>query len=178
MDQISSSFCFKIEPIMSSNFMAFDPPGCPTSPRTGVFARREFAVLDVVCIKFRVVLPLFGKVIQRKNRGDRTDRHAGPKIDAFHGINVELGDLIEARTAVIVSRVFLRVNAIYGAGIDASGVFCPNAGVGNDIGHGPPPLCRSTHYASAREDSSGGQGFPQSRCRIRCSGMAESSLSN
>src|SRR6266851_3744682 len=25
---------------------------------------------------------------------------------------------------------------------------------------GPPPLCRSTHYASAREDSSGGQGFP------------------
>src|SRR6266852_8944738 len=135
----------------------------------GVFARREFAVLDVVCIKFRVVLPLFGKVIQRKNRGDRTDRHAGPKIDAFHGINVELGDLIEARTAVIVSRVFLRVNAIYGAGIHAGGVFCPNAGFGNDIGHGPPPLCRSTHYASAREDSSGGQGFPLSRRRIRSS---------
>jgi hypothetical protein len=75
---------------------------------------------------------------------------------------VELADLIEARTAVIVSRVFLRVNTIYGAGIDAGGVSCPNAGFGNDIGHGPPPLSRSTHYASAPEDSSGGQGFPQS----------------
>src|SRR6266852_1390551 len=110
----------------------------------GVFARREFAALDVVCIEFRIVLPLFGKVIQRKNRGDRTDWHAGPTIDAFHGINVELGDLIEARTAVIVSRVFLRVNAIYGAGIDASGVFCPNAGFGNDIGHGHLPMSLHT----------------------------------
>src|SRR5712692_6269403 len=55
----------------------------------GVFARREFAVLDVVCIKFRVVLPLFGKVIQRKiAETGQTGTQA-----AFHGINVELGDL-------------------------------------------------------------------------------------
>jgi hypothetical protein len=67
----------------------------------GIFFWREFAVLDVACIKFCVVLPLFGKVIQRKNRGDRTDRHASATIDAFHGINIELGDLIEARTTVI-----------------------------------------------------------------------------
>ncbi len=31
--------------------------------------------------------------------GDRADRHAGPTIDALYGIDVELRDLIEARTA-------------------------------------------------------------------------------
>ena len=50
------------------------------------------------------MLPLFGQVIQRKNRGDRADRHAGPTIDALYRIDVELRDLIEARTGVVVRR--------------------------------------------------------------------------
>jgi hypothetical protein len=31
------------------------------------------------------------------------------------------------------------VDAIYGAGIDAGGVFCPDARFGNNEGHKPPP---------------------------------------
>jgi hypothetical protein len=30
------------------------------------------------------------------------------------------------------------MDAIYWAGIDAGGVFCPDAGFGNDVGHKPP----------------------------------------
>jgi catechol 2,3-dioxygenase-like lactoylglutathione lyase family enzyme len=39
---------------------------------------------------------------------------------------------------------FLGVDAIYGAGIDAGSVLCPDAGFGNDVGHGPPPPSLST----------------------------------
>jgi hypothetical protein len=31
------------------------------------------------------------------------------------------------------------VDAIYGAGIDAGGVLHPDAGLGNDVRHRPPP---------------------------------------
>ena len=41
--------------------------------------------------------------------------------------------------------------AIHGAGIDARGVLCPDAGFGNDIWHGSPP--RSSPYAFHKEDS-------------------------
>ena len=53
------------------------------------------------------MLPFFGQVIQRKNRGDRADRNARPTIDALYGIDVELRNLIEARTGVVVRRVLL-----------------------------------------------------------------------
>jgi hypothetical protein len=59
------------------------------------------------------MLPLFGQVVHRKNRGDREDRHAGSAIDALYGIDVELRDIIEARTAIVVGSVLLRVDAIY-----------------------------------------------------------------
>jgi hypothetical protein len=36
------------------------------------------------------------------------------------------------------------VDAVHRAGIDAGGVFCPDAGFGNDIGHRPPPISEST----------------------------------
>ena len=47
--------------------------------------------------------------------------HPGRNID------VELRYLIEARTTVAMARVFLGVDAIYGAGSDAGGVFCSDA---------------------------------------------------
>jgi hypothetical protein len=34
------------------------------------------------------------------------------------------------------------VDAIYGTGVDAGGVFRSDAGFGNDIGHRPPPPIR------------------------------------
>ena len=92
------------------------------------FQRLQRVALDVTRVYLRVVLPLFGQVVQGENRGDRADRHAGPTIDALYGIDVELRDLIEARTGVVVRCVLLGVDAIYGAGIDAGGAFVPMQG--------------------------------------------------
>ena len=123
----------------------------------GILFWRELAALDVTRVYFRAVLPLFGKVIQRENRGDRADRHAGPTIDAFYGIDVKLRDLIEARTGVVIRRVLLRVDAIYGAGIDAGGVFCPDARFGNNEGHRTlPRLSEPTVLPRGEEVQAGG----------------------
>ena len=52
---------------------------------------------------------------------------------------ISLRYLIEARTNVAMGRVFLGVDAIYGAGSDAGGVFCSDARFGDDVCQGPPP---------------------------------------
>jgi len=57
------------------------------------------------------MLPFLRQVIQRKHCRDGSNRHPGAAIDALHGINVELRDLIETRASV-ATRGFLRVNAI------------------------------------------------------------------
>ncbi len=106
----------------------------------GELSGREFAALDVACVDLRKMLPLFRQVIQRENRGHRADRHTGATVDALDGINVELRDFVEAGTAIIVGRALLGVDAIYGAGIDAGGVLHPDAGLGNDVRHRPPPF--------------------------------------
>jgi hypothetical protein len=72
----------------------------------------ELAILDVACVEFRVMFPLLGKIIQRKTRGDRADGHACAAIDTLDRIDVELRDFFEARSAVIVGRVLLGVDAI------------------------------------------------------------------
>jgi hypothetical protein len=97
---------------------------------------------------------LLGQVIQRKNRGHRANRHTGATVDALDGIDVELRDFIEAGTGIIVGRALLGVDAIYGTGINAGGVFRSDAGFGNDIGHGPPSPCQNLRYACSGEDSS------------------------
>jgi hypothetical protein len=101
--------------------------------------RRELAGLHVALVEFRILLPLLGKVVQRENRGYRADWDTGATIDAFHRINVELGNVVERRTTVVISRVLLGVDAIHGTGVDAGGVFGSDAGFGNDIGHRPLP---------------------------------------
>ena len=115
------------------------------------FFGRELAGLDVAFVQFRVLLPLFGQVIQRKNRGYGADGDTGAAIDAFHRINVELGNVVECGTAVVIGRVLLGVDAIYGTGVDAGGVFGSDAGFGNDIGHRPPPPIRIYGMPLGRE---------------------------
>jgi hypothetical protein len=66
-------------------------------------------------------------------------------------------NFLEARSAVVVGGVLLRVNAIHGAGIDASGVLYPDAGFGNDVCHGSPPHLVPRN-ACQSEDSSEGYG--------------------
>jgi hypothetical protein len=106
----------------------------------GELRRREFAGLHVAFVQFRILLPLFWQVVERKNRRHRTDRDAGATIDAFHGINVELWNVVECGATVVIGRILLGMDAIHGTGIDARGVFGPDAGFGNDIGHRPIPL--------------------------------------
>src|SRR5262249_8936104 len=49
---------------------------------------------------------------------------------------------VERGPAVVIGRVLLGVDAIYGTGVHASRVFRSDAGFGNDIGHRPPPPIR------------------------------------
>ena len=126
----------------------------------GVLFGREFAGLDVAFVKLCVLLPLLRQVVQRENPGYRADRDARATIDAFHGINVELGNAVECWAAVVIGRVLLGVDAIYGAGVDAGSVFRSDSGFGNDIGHKPPPPIR-TYGMPVRE---GNQALVPSRC--------------
>jgi hypothetical protein len=75
-------------------------------------------------------------------------------IDAFHGIDVELGHVVEFGSAVVVARVLLGVDAIYRTGVDAGGVFGSDAGFGNDISHRLPPPMR-TYGMPVGEDIQG-----------------------
>src|SRR5689334_18162709 len=84
---------------------------------------REFARLHIAFVQFRILLPLLGQIVQRENRGYRADWDTGAAIDAFHRINVELGNGIECGATVVIGRVLLGVDAIYGTGVDAGGVF-------------------------------------------------------
>jgi hypothetical protein len=129
----------------------------------GVLFGREFARLDVAFVQFRILLPLFRQVVQYENRGYRADWNTGATIDAFHRINVELGNTVECGTTVVVVRVLLGVDAVYGTGVNAGCVFRSDAGFGNDIGHRPPPPCQNLRYASSGEDSSVAEG----RARFR-----------
>ncbi len=106
----------------------------------GELLRCELAGLHVALVQFRILLPLFWQVVQRKNRRHRTDRDAGATIDAFHRINVELWNVVECGAAVVIGRILLGMDAIHRTGIDAGGVFGPDAGLSNDIGHRPLPL--------------------------------------
>ena len=80
----------------------------------GVFLGREFACLDVAFVYFRILLPPLRQVVQRENGGYRADWNTGATIDAFHRINVELGNTVECGATVVISRVLLWVDAIYG----------------------------------------------------------------
>ncbi len=59
-------------------------------------------------------------------------------------------------TGVVVRCVLLWVDAIYGAGIDAGGVFCPDARFGTNEGHRTPPASLSPQYAQGGEDVQAG----------------------
>ena len=110
----------------------------------GVLFGCEFARFDIGFVQFRILLPLLRQVVQRENHGYRADWDTRATIDAFHRINVELGNAVECGATVVVSRVLLGVDAIYGTGVDGGGVFGSDAGFGNDIGYKPPSLSEFT----------------------------------
>src|SRR5579863_5982113 len=84
---------------------------------------------EVGSVPLSVLRPLFGQVVQRKNGGDRTDRHAGAAVDAFHRIDI---DHLFSREFF---GVLFRVNAIHRAGVHACRVLHTNAGFSNYVRH-------------------------------------------
>jgi hypothetical protein len=88
----------------------------------GEFVRCELTALDVALVQFREVLPFLRQVVESENRRHRADGHAGTTVDALHGIDVELLNLVECRTTVVVGRVLLRVNAVNGPQLSGGGL--------------------------------------------------------
>ena len=78
-------------------------------PSRGLAAVDELAFISVQCLHFS------GRLSSAKI--------AETTIDALYGIDEDLRDLIEAKRGVVVRCVLLRVDAIYGAGIDRRGCF-------------------------------------------------------
>ena len=113
----------------------------------GVLVRLEFPAFNVACVQFRVVLPFFWQIIERKNCGDGANGHTSSAIDALHGVNVKLRDFVECWPTVVVGRVLLGVNAVHGTSIDASGIFRSDAGLGNDVCHEAPPRVPIPDYS-------------------------------
>ena len=84
----------------------------------GELFRRELAGLHVALVEFRILLPLLGKVVQRKDRRDWADWYAGAAVDAFDRVNEELVDLFEPRATILVLCILLRMDAVHWADID------------------------------------------------------------
>src|SRR5262249_253281 len=105
----------------------------------GIRVGGEFAALHIACVQFGVLLPLFGTIGPRKDRRHRTNRYARTAIDALDRVDVQLWNVVETGTTVLIAGVLLRVNAVHRTSIHAGGIFYPDAGLSNHISHSPPP---------------------------------------
>src|SRR5713226_877124 len=103
-----------------------DPP--PLSPET--LCSLALFVFEVIGVYLNKLLPLVRRRSLLKDRLYRTNRLAGPAVDAFLRIDIELLFLLE-----IFFFILGRVNAIYRADIHASGIFDVYARLSNYVGH-------------------------------------------
>ena len=84
---------------------------------------------EEIRIFLRELAPLFRKIVEREDRGDRTYRNAGAAVDAFDGVDVEHLGIGELRL------ILFRMNAIDGAGVHARRIFGTDARFRNDVCH-------------------------------------------
>jgi hypothetical protein len=82
----------------------------------------------VVCVDLCELLPLLWEIALGKNCRDRARRNACAAINALNRIDKQHVFRCEVRFA------FFRMDAVYGTGIHACGVFHVNARFGNDVG--------------------------------------------
>jgi hypothetical protein len=96
--------------------------------RLSILFWREFAPLDVARVDLVKCFHFSGKSSGPKiAETGQTGTHARQSIHSM-GINVKLRDFVECGATVVVGRVLLGVDAIYGAGVDAGGVLHPMQG--------------------------------------------------
>ena len=91
-------------------------------------------------VQFGVARPVVRQLILRKDGLNRADRHARAAVDAGVGVDEEL---IGAR---VVRGVFLRMNTVDGAHLDAGGVFGSDAWLSDYVGHWPSLNVSSTSF--------------------------------
>src|SRR5271170_3285792 len=84
---------------------------------------------EVVGVDGGVAGPLFRQVFEGEDGGYRADGDAGAAVDAFDGIDVEL------LFGVVAGLVFARVDAVHRADVDAGGIFCADARLGDYVSH-------------------------------------------
>src|SRR5689334_13217889 len=75
------------------------------------------------------VRPLLRKIVKREASGDRANRNAGAAIDALDGVDVQ--ELFRR----VVRLVFLWMNAVDRASVDAGGIFGADAGFSDYVCH-------------------------------------------
>src|SRR6266511_2133851 len=90
---------------------------------------RSLLTAKVLCVALLEVLPLFRQVVDGEDGRDRADRNAGAAVDALDRVDID--HLLFGESGLI----FLGVNAIYRACIDAGGVLGSNAGFCDYVGH-------------------------------------------
>jgi hypothetical protein len=87
------------------------------------------ALLVMVGVHLREMLPLLRQVVLRENRLDRAGWLASSAVDALDRVDIEhLG-------ALKIGFVLARMYAIHRANVDASGVFRTDAGFGYYVCH-------------------------------------------
>src|SRR5271168_42105 len=84
---------------------------------------------EVVGVDWGVAGPLFRQVFEGEDGGYGADGDAGAAVDAFDGIDVEL------LFGVVAGLVFARVDAVHRADVDAGGIFCADARLGDYVSH-------------------------------------------
>ncbi len=88
-----------------------------------------FLPCEMIGVDLDVLGPLPGKIVQRENCRDRTNRNAGPAIDAFRRIDIKLRRFVKVRL------VFPGMNTIDRARIHTCCIFCSDARFSDYVCH-------------------------------------------
>ena len=83
----------------------------------------------ILGIPLGVALPLFRQIVQCEDRRHWANRHTCTTIDALHRIDVE------HFFASVLGIVFLGMNAVNRACVDASAILGADTRLGYDVGH-------------------------------------------
>src|SRR5262245_49027171 len=92
-------------------------------------ARRLLPVLVPVRVDLDVLLPLLGNEVVLEDRLDRTDRLAGPAVDA--GLRIDVEQLLGREIRLVLGGV----DAVHGTYTHTCGVLGSNAGFSDRVGH-------------------------------------------